>query len=641
MKRSLIFLLLAGHLLTSAQRMWQPRSTPPFAGRYAHVSFVIGDHAYAGLGSVNAEDRIYSAEIYRYDPIPDTWTRLADFPGGKRFGACAFSVNGKGYICTGVDSTHQWRNDVWEFDPVTESWTQKSPFPGGARYNSSAFVTGGYAYLVAGSYNAGFDYLKDLWRYDPATDTWERKADLPVMHKSGPVTFALNGHGYAGGGADNTYQTARDFYEYDPADDTWNPISNMPQARSGALGFVVGDTAYVGTGTDLNVTFNSFIYMTVQSGGWIPAPVPPAGFSERLSGTAFTIGNTAYVLAGRDRPYDPFYDPGTLLHDFWAYTFCTLPVADFAFEVHNRTVAFHDTSTGATGYGWIFGDGSYSADKDPVHTYLLPGSYTVCHASSNECGEDTVCKTVVIACPEPEARIGFTVNFPDVQFTDLSVTGTLISRLWDFGDSTWSTEADPLHTYSQPGNYTVCLTVADSCGTDSVCGTLSLLLPMTLQVSAVPAETNDLLAVFADNTPETTYWHWDFGDGSTSEQKSPVHLYKDYGAYRVCLTAGNAISSGSWCDTLRMTVNPSLHLAEPVNVYPIPSSGMVHVRFFRDCSETDIRLYDFTGSEVRARHLSGSVSGTVGMDLTGFPAGVYLMRVTCDQYDRIWKIVVL
>ena len=47
-----------------------------------------------------------------------------------------------------------------------------------------------------------------------------------------------------------------------------------------------------------------------------------------------------------------------------------------------------------------------------------------------------------------------------MSFTDLS-SGTIVSWLWDFGDGTTSTQQWPQHVYTQPGNYTVKLTVTD------------------------------------------------------------------------------------------------------------------------------------------------------------------------------------
>jgi PKD repeat protein len=62
-----------------------------------------------------------------------------------------------------------------------------------------------------------------------------------------------------------------------------------------------------------------------------------------------------------------------------------------------------------------------------------------------------------------------------------------------------------------------------------------------------------LQVTFTDtSTPaqDITYWHWDFGDGDTSEEQNPVHLYSDVGTYTVTLN----IASGKGIDTYSDTV---------------------------------------------------------------------------------------
>jgi len=179
MKKYIVFFFLVAQFTIYGQSDWIQKESIPASGRYCHISFVIGDKAYAGLGAIDAEQRIYSAELFKYDPSADSWEQLADFPGGGRYGSTAFSVNGKGYICLGVDTTHMWQDDVWEFDPVTELWVQKSNFPGGDRYHSFSFVIGDKAYLAGGSVNQGDNYLNDCWCYDPEMDSWTQKTNLP------------------------------------------------------------------------------------------------------------------------------------------------------------------------------------------------------------------------------------------------------------------------------------------------------------------------------------------------------------------------------------------------------------------------------------------------------------------------------
>ena len=67
----------------------------------------------------------------------------------------------------------------------------------------------------------------------------------------------------------------------------------------------------------------------------------------------------------------------------------------------------------------------------------------------------------------PTADFVVASNGLDATFTDTSIDldGSIVSRLWDFGDgSPTSTDANPLHTYLAPGNYTVNVSVTDDGG---------------------------------------------------------------------------------------------------------------------------------------------------------------------------------
>lgn len=55
----------------------------------------------------------------------------------------------------------------------------------------------------------------------------------------------------------------------------------------------------------------------------------------------------------------------------------------------------------------------------------------------------------------------------------------------------------------------------------------------------------------SQNSP--TAFHWDFGDGDTSDLQNPSHSYSANGAYYVCLTAANASGSNTFCDSVHVT----------------------------------------------------------------------------------------
>lgn len=70
-----------------------------------------------------------------------------------------------------------------------------------------------------------------------------------------------------------------------------------------------------------------------------------------------------------------------------------------------------------------------------------------------------------------------------MQFTDAS-TGEVASYLWQFGDGSTSTDKNPTHQYTMPGEKNVCLTVANADGKCSVQKCLMIAVP----VAAVAVE---------------------------------------------------------------------------------------------------------------------------------------------------------
>lgn len=79
------------------------------------------------------------------------------------------------------------------------------------------------------------------------------------------------------------------------------------------------------------------------------------------------------------------------------------------------------------------------------------------------------------ACPAPTVSFTKSITGSMVSFTNTSsTTGSTTSSLWDFGDGNTSILANPTHTYASIGTYTVCLTVTDSCATDSSCMLVNL-----------------------------------------------------------------------------------------------------------------------------------------------------------------------
>ena len=225
-------------------------------------------------------------------------------------------------------------------------------------------------------------------------------------------------------------------------------------------------------------------------------------------------------------------------------------------------VGFTDLSAGnPTSWKWDFGDGQVSNEQHPVHIYNSPGIFTVALMAGNQFGSSTEVKEKYIQIydkpiPLKASFMGDPTsgNAPlNVKFTDLSA-GNPNSWLWNFGDGATSTDRNPVHIYTQPGVYTVFLTVArgEERSSDVRYQYIKVVSPGKPPVPnfvASPTTGNPPLTVqFTDlSTDNPKAWKWDFGDGQTSKERNPVHVYQSPGSYTVCMEASNEFGAAATC----------------------------------------------------------------------------------------------
>jgi gliding motility-associated-like protein len=135
-----------------------------------------------------------------------------------------------------------------------------------------------------------------------------------------------------------------------------------------------------------------------------------------------------------------------------------------------------------TRYMWDFGDGYFSNEPNPTHTYTEAGTYPVSLRVTSIINEKTnthTSKNLITGFPAPEVNFELmqnqeTLDNKEVTFIDHSIDATEWS--WLFGDGNVSIEKNPNHKYSDIGNYNVQLIGKNSYGcADTAIGFVSIL----------------------------------------------------------------------------------------------------------------------------------------------------------------------
>ena len=137
-------------------------------------------------------------------------------------------------------------------------------------------------------------------------------------------------------------------------------------------------------------------------------------------------------------------------------------------------------------------------------------------------------------------------------FNNTSTGSPNLSYYWDFGDNSFSTAANPTHTYANSGTYMACLTVIDSVNncSDTYCDTIYIPGTPTGCTASFQVTTIDTIGIFSGfagtSLPGISYF-WDYGDNTVDYGQFTQHVYANPGTYVVCLTVSD--SSGNCSDT--------------------------------------------------------------------------------------------
>ncbi len=126
-----------------------------------------------------------------------------------------------------------------------------------------------------------------------------------------------------------------------------------------------------------------------------------------------------------------------------------------------------------------------------------------------------------------------------VQFTDIS-TGNPTSWTWDLGNGSTSSVKNPTSTYVTPGIYTVTLTATNASGSTTKTATITVnQSPVAKFTANDTSGCTPHTVIFTDQSTSAsgsiTQWEWNFGDGITSNQQNPTHVYTTSGVYNVVL----------------------------------------------------------------------------------------------------------
>ncbi len=231
-------------------------------------------------------------------------------------------------------------------------------------------------------------------------------------------------------------------------------------------------------------------------------------------------------------------------------------------------------------YEWTTEDGQISDQPSPVFVFNEKNTQQILVKINKDCEyryvfevvdlvNDDIDEIVVtqgkISVSKQSAFVG-----ESIQFTDNSDGAS--AYWWNFGDANSSPLQNPTHVYTSPGTYTASRMLN---GDEDMVVTTQITIKKrntptikdpNLTAQFTIGKTNvraGEIIQFTDQSPNAKSWLWNFGDGYTSQERNPSHVYNFAGNYIVMLSVNN---TGKNVSTQTITVNPPIAVADNIIV---------------------------------------------------------------------------
>ena len=268
-------------------------------------------------------------------------------------------------------------------------------------------------------------------------------------------------------------------------------------------------------------------------------------------------------------------NPGTPCSDTGYTTFHIYPLLQPSFSPplgqclvgNNFNFTAGGSFMGNGTFAWTFGSNSTPAASNLQNptgvTYSAPGTYPVTlTVTENGCQQSFSSSVTVYPMPTADFDADPLVGCAPytVQFSDSSIAGTTIDYLWDFGDGFTSTDANPVHTYTQVGVYDVTLTISTTNGcvathVFTVPGMITVNPSPTAGFTVSPLETSifNPLITLTDQSQNAISCSYSFGDGNgVSNVCDYEYSYQEAGIYDIAQVVTNEFGC---TDTAHATVD--------------------------------------------------------------------------------------
>jgi gliding motility-associated-like protein len=322
------------------------------------------------------------------------------------------------------------------------------------------------------------------------------------------------------------------------------------------------------------------------------------------------------------------------------------PCTSLAYSFYNLSTPTRG-SFNSKSFKWDFGDGSSQiiiGTDSVTHTYASPGTYIVTLKLLDTlfCNVfDEVHKTLRVSTllkamftTPADGCVPYLATFENTSLGGITFT-------WDFGDGTTFTgDSPPPHLYTSVGDFIVKLHVTDTVTCNHTSDT-----SFTIKVHPLPFASftwlpnpprDNTITDFTNLSTGAVSYLWNFGDGETSIEVNPKHLYIETGTFNACLTATNEFGcSKDTCIPVQTLITPLLDVPNAFTPGRFGVNSIIKVIGF-GVKQMNWNIYNRWGEKIFESHsVRNGWDGTYKGKLQPMDVYTYTLEVTFSDGKKV------
>ena len=192
-------------------------------------------------------------------------------------------------------------------------------------------------------------------------------------------------------------------------------------------------------------------------------------------------------------------------------------------------------------------------------------------------------------------------------------------------------------TVTAAGVYTV--TATSACGSFSA---TAAVINKPLPTASFTSTTVGLTGIFTNTSAQGTAYLWDFGDGHTSAEFSPSHVYGSAGTYSVKLTVVNECGTATFGPQTVNVINAGVSETSAdmeLTLFPNPTSGQYTLTVGHAGNEAFmVSVIDVTGKVLSVKNLPAGIN-QVTLDATSYASGIYSVKVGNATFSKVVRLI--